>query len=797
MRVTVLDAVRPAYNLAGLSLLPVRADGTKAPDVSSWRQYTDTRASIEQMRAWDFAGRVGFGMLAGKASGYRECWDFDDASTFEAFIAAAEASGLGDVVARIRNGYEDETPGGGRRWVVTYPTSIEWHDCTLARRHGGTGEPKVKTLIELPTFAILAPSNGGTHPSGRPYVRRSGGFETIASYRSDERAALIELARSFDQMPRREAGPKPAGASRPDSDLTRPGDDFNRRMTWPAVLDPRGWRHVYDRGEVSVWRRPGKTEGISATTNYGGSDLFYPFTSSSEFDPDTSYSKFAVYAILEHGGDYSRAAQALAREGYGRDNRPAAVRVTADADVPSRSVPAVPVRQDWPKPIAPEAHIGVFGDLIAAIAPHTEADPAAILLQLLTMFGNVIGRTAYFRAEADTHYLNLDVAIVGQSAKGRKGVSTGRSKRIFEGVDSFWTANCQKSGLSSGEGLIWAVRDPIEKQAPIKAQGRVVEYETVIEDPGVTDKRLLVIEPEFASTLKVLGREGNTLSALMRQAWDGQDLRVLTKNSPARCTGPHISVIANITSEELRRYLDATESANGFGNRFLWCCAKRSQLLPDGGGFVDLDPLLPAVRLAVDFAREAGELKRDDGARELWHAVYASLSAGRPGLLGAITGRAEAQTMRLACLYALSERSRVVQRRHLEAALAVWRYCFDSAAYVFGMSLGDPTADAILQAIQNAGDTGMTRTEISMLFGRHRAAADIDRALAVLEGHSLARQGQRDTTGRPATCWFYAPPACEKSEISGEGGGLSSLNSLISHSDKPLVGLSDTEAGEL
>src|SRR4029453_2896452 len=125
--------------------------------------------------------------------------------------------------------------------------------------------------------------------------------------------------------------------------------------------------------------------------------------------------------------------------------------------------------------------------------------------------------------------------------------------------------HCLTSGLSSGEGLIWAVRDPIEKQQPIKEGGRVVDYQLVTEDAGVTDKRLLVIESELASTLKVMAREGNTLSPVMRQAWDGHDLRTLTKSSSARATAPHISIIGHITRDELRRYLEATEAANGFG----------------------------------------------------------------------------------------------------------------------------------------------------------------------------------------------------------------------------------------
>jgi len=101
-------------------------------------------------------------------------------------------------------------------------------------------------------------------------------------------------------------------------DGSRPGDDFNRRVHWSEILEPHGWRRVFGRGDEDFWRRPGKTEGSSATTNYQGSNLFYCFTSSTEFDPETSYSKLAVYAILEHGGDFSAAARDLAHRGYGR-----------------------------------------------------------------------------------------------------------------------------------------------------------------------------------------------------------------------------------------------------------------------------------------------------------------------------------------------------------------------------------------------------------------------------------------------------------------------------------------------
>jgi hypothetical protein len=355
-----------------------------------------------------------------------------------------------------------------------------------------------------------------------------------------------------------------------------------------------------------------------------------------------------------------------------------------DAAIPF--TPRADRREVWPAPLLPIAFQGVFGAIVQALAPESEADPVALLIQQLVFFGNLIGRTAHFRVEADTHFLNLFAVLVGRTAKGRKGVSTGQNRRVYDPIDRQWMNERVTSGLSSGEGLMWAVRDPIEKQDKVRKGGRVIEYQTVIEDHGVADKRLLIVEAEFASTLRVLMREGNTLSPVMRQAWDGLSLRTLTKNSPARATGAHISVVGHITRDELRRYLDATEAANGFGNRFLFLCVQRSQLLPEGGRLVDLDDLQRQLQEAVAHARTVTTMRRDEEARALWHAVYASLSAGRPGLLGSMTARAEALTMRLACLFALGDGSAVIRRPHLEGALELWRCAFASAQYIFGGS---------------------------------------------------------------------------------------------------------------
>ena len=308
----ILDEARAAYR-AGLCILPVTCDGTKRPDVRTWSGFQTARPTPPQMRAFHFEGRTGFGVIAGLVSGRRGTWDFDCTDTHATFMAAADASRLGDLVRRIEAGYCDQTPGGGRRWIVHYPETVEWRDETLARRPGGDGEPNIKTLIELPTFAILAPSHGPTHLSGRPYIRLSGGFHTIAAVTAEEHADLVTLARTFDAMPR----PQPGEAPTANRSRDRPGDDFNRRAWWPEILEPAGWRHVYDRGDVGYWCRPGKMHGVSATTNLGGHDRLYVFTSSTPFEPETSYSKFAAYAILHHAGDFAAASHCLATCGYG------------------------------------------------------------------------------------------------------------------------------------------------------------------------------------------------------------------------------------------------------------------------------------------------------------------------------------------------------------------------------------------------------------------------------------------------------------------------------------------------
>ncbi len=407
----------------------------------------------------------------------------------------------------------------------------------------------------------------------------------------------------------------------------------------------------------------------------------------------------------------------------------------------------------WPAPLDPAALHGLAGEMVTAIEPYSEADPAALLVHTLIGAGALVGPASHAMAGDALHPPRLFGVLVGETSRGRKGSAQRPIERILRLADPSFAPLRVVEGLSSGEGLIWAVRDPIERVEQVgKGEDRHPELSLV--DPGVADKRLLVVESEFSSPLHVAQRDGNTLTAVIRRAWDGGDLRTLTKTSPAVATGAHISIVGHITRAELLRCLDRTDLGNGFANRFLWLLVRRSKLLPDGE-FVPEEVIRPlATRLArvAEWAAQGRLLRRDAEAAAVWKTVYGPLTEGRSGLLGAVTSRAEAQVLRLSVLYAILDMAPVMRPEHLLAALAVWRYAEASAESIFGDAIGDPIADSILTAIRRQGE--LSRTDIGNLLSRHADKNRIDGALTSLLLSGLAEPVEnRETGGRPQEVW--------------------------------------------
>lgn len=399
----------------------------------------------------------------------------------------------------------------------------------------------------------------------------------------------------------------------------------------------------------------------------------------------------------------------------------------------------LPPPPDWPAAPDDAAYHGLPGAIVAKIAPNTEADPVAILAQLLVCCGALIGRGAHFQVEATTHHPHEFVVLIGASSKARKGSSFDHVAKLMTEADPSFPSRLS-TGLSSGEGLIWALRDP---------HGQ---------DPGNPDKRLLVLEPEFASLLKAASRELSTLSPTLRSAWDGRPLAVLTRTAPARATGAHVAIIGHITDTELRRYASAIEIANGLLNRFLLLSVRRVRLLPEGGNPEPLKNTGLARYLAtvLKHARTTGQVKLAADTRELWWHTYPQLTQPAAGLTGQLTARAEAHVIRLALLYTLLDTTNTIRPEHLTAALALWDYAHRSAAWALGQATGDPLAEQIHAALARTPD-GLTRTQIRDLCHRNLPAKRIEQALATLAASGRAQQQRTITGGRPAERWTAAP----------------------------------------
>jgi hypothetical protein len=301
---------------AGISIVPPLENGTKAPS-TNWKFFQANIATAGRIRRWyETKGHTGIGAVMGAISGNSECIEPDGEHAYKLFRDTADAMGLGELLDRIEAGYCDRTPGGGRHLIYRCPEIAG--NLKLARDE--TGKALIETRGEG-GYVVCAPSSGAVHASGRAYERLSGSFATIVTITPEERKELHTLARALDQMPDESPLP-PIGSTKVEGEADRPGDIYISRTTWHDVLTAHGWTWVSRHGEEDFWRRPGKDRGISATTNYKGSDVLKVFTSSTVFEQNRTYTKFGAYCVLEHGGDFKAATKELARLGYQAD-RPA------------------------------------------------------------------------------------------------------------------------------------------------------------------------------------------------------------------------------------------------------------------------------------------------------------------------------------------------------------------------------------------------------------------------------------------------------------------------------------------
>lgn len=359
-------AYAQAFAQAGCCVIPTRPDGSKAPAVR-WQEYQHQHPTPEQLHQWfRHGGYAGLGLVCGSVSGGLEMLELEGRSAeLGADLAQALADhDAGDLWARLCAGYLEHTPSGGYHWLYRVTGGDPRRNTKLARRPATPDElatnpaDRVKVLIETRGeggYVVTAPSNGTTHPTGRAWTLLAGGPATIPSITAAERDLLHAVCAMFDQMPAAElerTAPGPAPAY--DGEL-RPGDDYNRRATWEEILEPHGWTKARRLGRGYAWTRPGKhpRDGFSATTDQADdADRLFVFSSSTSFDTETPYSKFAAYAHLEHDGDLAAAASALRHQGYGAPLEEAATLsiIGVPPQQPPTSPPAPPGAASSPPP---------------------------------------------------------------------------------------------------------------------------------------------------------------------------------------------------------------------------------------------------------------------------------------------------------------------------------------------------------------------------------------------------------------------------------------------------------------
>ncbi|MFI7125860.1 DUF3987 domain-containing protein [Nonomuraea sp. NPDC050153] len=398
---------------------------------------------------------------------------------------------------------------------------------------------------------------------------------------------------------------------------------------------------------------------------------------------------------------------------------------------------------------APAMFYGLPGELVKAADPSTEADPVGVLVSALSACGAVIGPGPFVQIGNTRHPLLIWPLLFGRTGSGRKGQATDTAEIFLHHAGTGYADLCV-TGLSSGEGLIERIRDP---DSP--------------DDPGGTmDKRLSVTEPEFSTVMARAKREGSTLGTMLRQAWDGRTLAVLTRNA-YRASNPHIAIIGHITPKEFRMRLAEADMAGGSYNRFLPIYVERSKRLPIPEGVAPdlLASLSGKLHDAIKQARQIKRIALDETARVLWSTeLYEEFTAAddEDHAWTEFTRRSAPYCLRIAALYAALEARAQITAADLQAAAALVRYSITSAIFVLDKQMRDPKIDRIRRALDQAADTGLTRSEISALFSRNVPKQTLDELLASLTATGQYEAFTTPTGGRPSVRYRRSSPDEER-----------------------------------
>lgn len=557
---SLLGEALEAYQ-AGYTPFRAAADGSKRP-LGEWKAYQADRPSEDQVIEWFGNGHQGIGLIMGAVSGNAEMLEFEGRAVDEGLLARwselMNAAGLRSLRERLR-GWVERSPSGGYHIHYRVDGPVPGNT-KLAQRPPTDAEleanPKQKVYPLIETrgeggFVVVAPSSGPVHPSGQPWVRIAGGPTAAPKLTVDEHQALHEACRLLDQMPE----PEPQGPMRDKQgytdDTLRPGDNFNVRAAWDEILPPHGWTRLHtDRDGTTYWRRPGKDRDQSATTGRNDGDNLYVFSTSTEFDAEKAYSKFAAYTLLNHRGDYATAARALRGLGYGEDAKATVISV----DKPTKPTPYLPdefwtarpilehIRQAaWSRGRSAEAVLGAVITRVAADTNHVLKLPATV--------GARCG-------------LSLIVALTGPPGSGKsssKGIAVELTPaRLIEPV-------CDDVPPGSGEGALEILFEFVTEVDPDSGKTIRIKRQT---------RHNAFIYADEGEILAVQARRNtaNTILPILRSVFTDGTLGQANASEERKrvISGGHYvyGIVLGIQPEKVASLFE--DAGGGTPQRFLW-----------------------------------------------------------------------------------------------------------------------------------------------------------------------------------------------------------------------------------
>lgn len=805
---SILDQAR-AYHAAGFSVIPIKPGGSKAPVLNSWKQYQTQPIDAETLPLWFAGNGVGIAIVCGDGSGGVELIDIDRKDIAPEYWERIElvAPGLLAKLSIV------ETPEGFHVWFRTEPSVIQGNQ-KLAMDPDG----KV-ALIETRGRGGYALVPGGApeaHATGKPYVLRRGpALESMTRITADEREALFDAARSLDQRPPTDPieAPKQANADVEAS----PGDAFAALTPWKQILPSHGWQLVYERGELGYWRRPGKTIGISATTGLrskSGNEILYVFTSNGHpFDGMTSYTKFAAYCILNHGGDFHAAAKHLVTLGFGDkprsglpDLRPPELREDLADHPPEdrlRTKGKLHSYQPFPVQVLPN----ILGAFVSAAAECLGCFPESIALPALVTCSAAIGNSRLIELKRGWRECAVLWGVQVQPSGTMKSPADEIATRPLANVqqDAFDEYHIRLAEYEISK----AEYDVAKKHRGKKAQQeqealveptRPVCFRVEVSDTTVeglipilqaNPRGLMLHREELAGWLGSFDKYAGGKAGSDESAWLSMHAaRAITVD---RKTGDQrtlyvpkafVAVCGTIQPQVLNRSLGKAHKESGLAARLLMVHPPRQAKRWNENEISELieeqysELIFQLLELEMEEDKNGRPQPRvvylTPDAKELWvkfvndHGVE---SVNLPEDLGAAFAKLEAAAARFALIFAMINGENAVSAVTMQAALeltAWFKHETRRIYQIFGETPPDQKRRELVETIANLSEPnkGITANDLRRRSRRFKTSEEAELALNGLVAAGLG-EWHRTSQGRP-TQYFRLTALVSVSDIKAE-----------------------------